>query len=103
MTTELSFALVEKLVSMFPGFILRRYYTDARLKDAIDIETRSVNPIIFTLGSYVPSLGAYFTVTNFTNLTWRLHDFSAEVWIGQPVARALRVFGKLHDLQLAQQ
>ncbi len=89
MTTELSLALAEKLLSMLPGFILRKYYTEARLKDAIDIETRATNPIIFTLNSHIPDLEAYFTITNFTNLTWKLHDFSAEVWIGQPVAMAI--------------
>jgi hypothetical protein len=33
-------------------------------------------------------LNAWFTVTNFTNLVWKVHDFSAEIWIGQPIAIA---------------
>lgn len=39
-----------------------------------------------SLGAYVPDMKAWFTVTNFTNLTWKVRDFSAEIWLEQPVA-----------------
>lgn len=89
MATEVGFALIEKLVSILPRFILKRVYTEAKLKDAISIETRALNPIFFSLGSYIPGLNACFTITNFTDLVWKLHDFSAEIWIGQPLATAV--------------
>jgi hypothetical protein len=85
---EIAPTLGERVLSHMPTFILRRMYSESKLKEAISIDTRSTNPIIFQLGMYVPMLHAWFTITNFTNLDWRLKDFFAEVWLGQPIAIA---------------
>jgi len=85
---EIALTLTERLLANLPRFILKRIYTKSRLDKEIKIDTRPTNPIIFSLGSYVPNLRAWFTVTNFSSLILRLCDFSAEVWINQPLAIA---------------
>ncbi|MCJ7506158.1 hypothetical protein MUP05_06795 [Candidatus Bathyarchaeota archaeon] len=67
---------------------MKRIYTRVRLDQQVLIDTRSSNPIIFYLSTHVPVLNAWFTVTNMTNLKWKIHDFSAEIWLGQPLATA---------------
>ena len=79
-------AALDKALSVLPRFILRRHYTQQRLENEVLIDTRTANPIDFSLGSSVPTVHAWFTITNFTTLRWRLRDFSAEIWIGQPIA-----------------
>jgi hypothetical protein len=85
---EIALTLSERVLSHTPKLILRRMYPESRLKEAITIDTRTTNPIIFHLGMYIPMLHTWFTVTNFTNLDWRLEDFFVEVWLGQPIAIA---------------
>jgi len=89
MANEVVLTVLDKVVSAFPRLVLKRIYTQAKLDQQVLIDTRSVNPIIFTLNSYMPTLNAWFTVTNLTNLVWKVHDFSAEIWIGQPLAIAM--------------
>jgi hypothetical protein len=88
MAYEIVLTALDKASSALPRFVLKRIYTRAKLDQQVSIDTRSANPIIFSLGSYVPTLNAWFTVTNMTNLTWKVHDFSAEIWLGQPIAIA---------------
>jgi hypothetical protein len=83
---EIALTLGDRLLSAFPGVILKRIYTRAKLDKEIRIDTRTTNPLIASLGAYVPDMKAWFTVTNFTNLTWKVCDFSAEVWLEQPIA-----------------
>jgi hypothetical protein len=84
---EIVFTVSERILSLLPRVILKRtIYKESKLKEAIKIDTRTVNPIIFTTTSYIPTVNAYFTITNLTDLAWRVDDFSAEVWIGQPLA-----------------
>ena len=89
MTYELTLTAVDKVLSAFPKFILKRIYTRSKLDNQVLIDTRSSNPIIFSLSSFVPVLNAWFTVTNMTSLTWKVHDFSADIWLGQPLATAV--------------
>jgi len=86
--SEVLLTVLDRLFSVAPRLVLKRIYTRAKLDQQVLIDTRSVNPIIFTLSSYVPTVNAWFTVTNMTNLKWRIHDFSAEIWLGQPLATA---------------
>jgi hypothetical protein len=88
MTYEVVLTAFEKASALLPKFALKRIYTRAKLDQQVLIDTRSSNPLIFSLGSYVPMLNAWFTVTNMTNLTWTVRDFSAEIWLGQPIAIA---------------
>jgi len=86
LATEITITIVEKLVSLLPSFISRKHYSQKRLDEAIDIEARTANPVWAGLSGYVPDIRACFTIRNFTDLTWRVHDFSAELWVGQPLA-----------------
>jgi hypothetical protein len=86
---EVALTAVDKAFSVLPKLILKRVYTRAKLNEQVLIDTRSVNPIIFSLGGFVPIVNAWFTVTNMTNLTWKVHDFSADIWIGQPLVTAI--------------
>jgi len=88
MAYEIVLTALDRASSALPRFVLKRIYTRAKLDQQVSIDTRSANPIIFSLSSYVPMLNAWFTVTNMTNLTWKVHDFSAEIWLGQPIAIA---------------
>lgn len=85
---EMALTLTDRVLSSLPGFVLKRVYTRARLDKEVKIDTRTTNPLIFSLGAYVPELTAWFTIINFTNLTWKVHDFYAEVWLEQPLATA---------------
>jgi len=85
---EIALTLAERSLATLPRFILKRIYTKSRLDKEIKIDTRPTNPLIFSLGSYVPKLNAWFIITNFSNLILRLDDFCAEVWVGQPLAIA---------------
>lgn len=89
MALELALTLFDRVSSAFPRFVLRRIYTKAKLDQQVLIDTRSVNPIIFSLGTYVPTVTAWFTITNMTNLVWKIHDFSANIWLGQPLVTAI--------------
>lgn len=88
---EIALTLGDRLVSALPGFILKRVYTRAKLDKEIRIDTRTTNPLIVSLGAYVPDLRAWFTVTYFTNLVWKVRDFTAEIWLEQPLAIATSV------------
>ncbi len=88
MAYEVFLTMLDKLSSEFPRLALRKIYPQDKLGKQVLINTRSVNPTIFSLGSYVPMLNAWFTVTNSTNLILKVHDFSAEFWINQPIAIA---------------
>lgn len=88
MTYEVLLTALDKASSVVPALILRRFYTQPRLDREVRIDTRTTNPVEFSLGSSIPTVHAWFTVTNFTNLVWRVRDFSAEIWIGQPIATA---------------
>ena len=83
---EILLAALEKTASVLPALILRRVYTQARLEKQVIIDTRTANPIEFSLGSSVPRVHAWFTLANLSNFAWRVRDFSAEIWLGQPIA-----------------
>jgi len=83
---EVALTISESIISKFPTFLLKLIYPKSRLKEEIKISPRTVNPIIFNLGSYVPRVDACFTISNFTNLTMKLLDLSADIWISQPLA-----------------
>lgn len=89
MAYEIVLTALDKVYSVLPNFVLKRVYTRAKLNDQVLIDTRSVSPIIFSLGGFVPIVNAWFTVTNMTNLSWKVHDFSADIWIGQPLATTI--------------
>ena len=86
MAYEILLTVLDRGFSFFPALILRRFYTQQRLDKQVLIDTRTTNPIEFSLGSSIPTVHAWFTVANFTNLVWRIRDFSAEIWVGQPIA-----------------
>jgi hypothetical protein len=86
LASELGLTVAEKAISTMPSFILKHYYTKERVGREISIDTRSVNPIEFVLSMYMPEANAWFTVTNFTNLKWSVHDFLGTIWLGQPLA-----------------
>ena len=89
MSYEVALTVGDHVLSKMPGFLLKRIYTDQRLKEEIKITSRNVNPILFCLGTYVPKLNAWFTISNFSNLVMNLQSFSADVWTGQPIATAV--------------
>jgi hypothetical protein len=89
MAYEVVLTALEKAYSAFPKFLLKRVYTQAKLNEQVLIDTRSVSPIIFSLSAFVPVVNAWFTVTNMTNLSWKVHDFSADIWIGQPLVTTI--------------
>jgi hypothetical protein len=89
MAYEVVITAIEKGYSAFPKFILKRVYTQTKLNEQILIDTRSVNPILFSLNGFVPMVNAWFTITNMTNLSWKVHDFSADIWVGQPLVTTI--------------
>jgi len=89
LASELALSGADRILSILPNILLKRIYSKSRLDREVLIDTRTTNPIIFSLGTYIPVLRAWFTLTNFSNLTWRVQDFFAEIWIGQPLAVAI--------------
>ena len=97
MAYEVVLTALDKISSVLPKLILKRAYTRAKLNEQVFVDTRSVSPIIFLLGGFVPIVHAWFTVTNMTNLSWKVHDFSADIWIGQPLVTST-CHDKPHDI-----
>jgi hypothetical protein len=76
---ELALTGADKVLSILPKFLLKRYYTRSRLDREVEIDVRTQNALMFILGSFMPMAHAFFTVRNLTNLTWKVHEFSAEI------------------------
>ncbi len=83
MISELAFTTADKIISRLPSVILHRYYSKMRLDKEVLIDTRSTNPLSFVLGTYLPMVHGWFTVTNFTNLAWRVHEFTVQILLQQ--------------------
>jgi hypothetical protein len=89
MAYEVALTALDKVASVLPKLILKKIYTTTKLNEQLLIDTRRVNPVIFYLTSSVPNVNAWFTLTNFTNLIWKVHDFSVDIWLGQPLVTAI--------------
>jgi len=79
LASELAFSGADRLLSVLPAFILRRVYSKSRLEREVLIDVRTHDGLRFWLTSYVPMVEAWFTVTNFTNLTLKVREASAEI------------------------
>jgi len=76
---ELSFTVADKVLSVLPSWIVSRYYSMERLERELRFELAADRPMLYTLGTYVPGFTAQFNVTNFTSLTWKVHDFRVRI------------------------
>lgn len=70
-----------------PTWLLKRRYPQSKIQKEIIIDTRTSNPIEFSLNSEIPYLTIYLTTTNQSIVDLHLTDMYVEVWGGGTIAK----------------
>lgn len=81
---ELLFFVLDKMMSVIPGKLLRLIYSPEKVASQIKIKMRSENPFSITIGSSVPNIDLYFEVVNLSNFDLQLDRLLIDLWFGQP-------------------
>ncbi len=89
MTSEvgLAISILEPILRRLPNILLKRLYSISKFQKELIIETRSVNPIDFCLGTYVPCLNIWLTLTNQSIFDLQLQELFIDVWLSQPLVK----------------
>jgi len=82
---ELFLWFMDKIVSRFPGLLLRVFYRPANVAKEVQIDLRGERPIDPLIGVSVPRIFIYFQVTNHSNFRLGLDRMLVDLWFGQPV------------------
>ncbi len=77
--------LIDRLVSVLPGLLLRLFYSPGKVGNDVKINLRGELPINTSLNSSVPHLDLYLEITNLSNLNLVLDRILLDLWFGQPV------------------
>jgi len=82
---ELLLLIIDKVVAVIPGVLLRLFYSPRKVANEILIELRGEMPINPSLNSSVPHIDIYIEITNLSNLNLILDRILIDLWFGQPV------------------
>lgn len=82
---EIILWLIEKVISVIPGLLLRLFYSPGKVASDVIITLRGELPINPSLNSSVPHLDLYLEITNLSNLNLIVDRVLLDLWFGQPV------------------
>src|SRR5713101_571559 len=85
---EISLYVLDKVLAVLPGWIIRRFLPPERIAGQVEIDLRRINPIaIYFTSVQFPFVELWFRISNQSQLNLVLDRLLVDLWVGQPTVQ----------------